>query len=407
MGKQPPVWQNKIIRYGTQPASEFLAHPNNPRRHPVRQRKALRGSLDTLGFVAPIIVNERTGYLLDGHARVEECLTLNEDMPLPTIWVNLSEAEEKQFLLTFDYMTYMAQYDAQLVQSLAGDDDLRALVAQMDDEQRKAIEDIQASIAGIAVQEPAPAIDAEPQISRADELRVQWQTELGQLWLIRSQDGKRTHRVLCGDSTSEADVSRLMGGRKADCVVTDPPYGVQMDKGFGGFGGFGTPIARRQYADTWDSQRPQKDTFTLHIRQAKHAIIFGGNFFADLLPVSTHWIVWDKLQTMPTFGDCELAWTNLDRKSIKKYTVEYNGLIGKEKERYHPTQKPVKLFVALITDYTEPANTVFDPFLGSGTTLIAAEQTGRVCYGMELSPAYVAVILQRATDAGLTCEKEG
>jgi DNA modification methylase len=105
---------------------------------------------------------------------------------------------------------------------------------------------------------------------------------------------------------------------------------------------------------------------------------------------------------MPTFGDCELAWTNINRKSVKKIVFEYNGLIGKEKERFHPTQKPVGLFSKIISEYFE-AN-VYDPFLGSGTTLVACEQTGRVGYGMEIDAGYVAVTLQRLNDMGLTPE---
>jgi DNA modification methylase len=185
-------------------------------------------------------------------------------------------------------------------------------------------------------------------------------------------------------------------------LFTDPPYGIKMDKGFEGFegfGGFGTPIARRQYADDWDSDRPSQEAFDLILAHSKQAILWGGNFFADLLPKSTHWIVWDKNQTMPTFGDCELAWTNLPRKSVKKYEITYNGLIGKEAERYHPTQKPLKLFSAVLADYTEQNQLVFDPFLGSGTTMVAAQNTGRKCYGMEISPAYGAVILERMITA--------
>lgn len=95
---------------------------------------------------------------------------------------------------------------------------------------------------------------------------------------------------------------------KVDLVLTDPPYGVQRDKGFGGFGGFGTPIARRRFeSDEWDSDRPDDETLLLTVGAGRLAILWGGNFFADVLPRSTHWIFWDKLQTMPTFGDGEIA----------------------------------------------------------------------------------------------------
>lgn len=115
---------------------------------------------------------------------------------------------------------------------------------------------------------------------------------------------------------------------KVDLVLTDPPYGVNMSEGFGGFG---EPIARRQYPDQWDESRPHSDTFKLILSKCQSAIIFGGNFFADVLPQSMHWLVWDKLNTMPIFGDCELAWTNINRKSVKKKVVECILIEAEEK----------------------------------------------------------------------------
>jgi DNA modification methylase len=184
-----------------------------------------------------------------------------------------------------------------------------------------------------------------------------------------------------------------------DLVLTDPPYGVKRDKGFegfGGFGGFGQPIARRRFEDdNWDSKRPPRETFALILDSAIRVLIFGGNFFADILPRGTHWIVWDKLNTMPTFGDCELIWTNIGRKSIKKITVEYNGLIGKEAVRLHPTQKPVKLLIKILKEYSGVGNIVLDPFIGSGTTLVAAKELGRKAIGIEIEEKYCEIAAER------------
>ena len=186
-----------------------------------------------------------------------------------------------------------------------------------------------------------------------------------------------------------------LGGVMADLVLTDPPYGIGMDKGFEGFGGFGTPIKRRQYDDAWDDKRPDKVVFDLILARCKKAVIFGGNFFADLLPQGSHWVVWDKLNTMPSFGDCELAWTNVDRKSVKKKTVEYNGLLGKEQARQHPTQKPLKLMQLLIEDYSEPGHLILDPFMGSGTTLRAAKDLRRKAIGIEIEEKYCEIAAKR------------
>lgn len=182
---------------------------------------------------------------------------------------------------------------------------------------------------------------------------------------------------------------------KVDAVVTDPPYGVRRDKGFGGFGGFGAPIARRQFDDDWDSDRPSAECFGLILNAAPVQFIFGGNFFADMLPQGTHWVVWDKLNTMPTFGDCELAWTNSPRKSVKKIVVEYNGLIGKEQTRSHPTQKPVLLLEKVLEQYTKSGESVIDPFMGSGTTGVACANLGRKFIGIEIEEKYFDIACER------------
>lgn len=181
-------------------------------------------------------------------------------------------------------------------------------------------------------------------------------------------------------------------------LLTDPPYGVKRDKGFGGAGGFngtGKPIPRRNYTDDWDAEAISQDGIDNATKNANKSIIFGGNFFTDKLPVGEFWLVWDKHNTMPTFGDCELAWTNIERKSVKKYDVQWNGLIGKEKERFHPTQKPIKLLADIVQDFSKEDDTILDLFGGSGSTLIACEQTNRRCFMMEISPEYCDVILQR------------
>ena len=124
-----------------------------------------------------------------------------------------------------------------------------------------------------------------------------------------------------------------------------------------------------------------------------------GNFFADVLPVGNHWIVWDKLNTMPTFGDCELAWTNIKRNSVKKVTVEYNGLLGKEQERQHATQKPVAVMAYCVTNYTKAGQAICDPFMGSGTTGVACMNLGRKFIGIEIEPKYFDIAVERITNA--------
>lgn len=183
-----------------------------------------------------------------------------------------------------------------------------------------------------------------------------------------------------------------------DLLLSDPPYGINRSQGFqgaGGFGGSGKPIERRQYIDLWDRQRITTDLLRLSLHHVKAAIIWGGNFYAEWLPASTHWLVWDKLNTMPTFGDCELAWTNIDRQSVKKVVIEWNGLLGKEQAREHPTQKPVALFAWCIKTYSQDTDSILDPFMGSGTTLIAAKNLGRNAIGIEIEEKYCEIAARR------------
>ena len=188
----------------------------------------------------------------------------------------------------------------------------------------------------------------------------------------------------------------LPGLGEVDLVLTDPPYGVGLDK-FRDlpFGRSGKLIAVRKSGDTWDSDRPSARLLESVIDAGHAAIVWGGNFFADILPRSTHWISWDKLQTMPSFGDCELAWTNIPRKSVSKVTVQWCGLLGKEQSRQHPTQKPLALMVWCIETYSKPCTTILDPFMGSGTTLRAAKDLGRKAIGIELEEKYCEIAAKR------------
>lgn len=193
------------------------------------------------------------------------------------------------------------------------------------------------------------------------------------------------------------EVMPLLG--KVDACITDPPYGIGADKGFEGFGGFGTPIARKQYKGNWDDSRPPKEVFDTILEWTKCAVIFGGNYFTDLLPVGRHWFVWDKKNTMPTFSDCELAWSNIDRKSVKLLTYEYNGLIGKREKREHPTQKPVEVMSWCIQKLPKGMDVIIDPFLGSGTTMVACAKLGRKGIGIELDPEYFEIAVKRVQEA--------
>lgn len=176
-----------------------------------------------------------------------------------------------------------------------------------------------------------------------------------------------------------------------------------MSSGKGTVGGEGM-IKAKIYSviEGDDSTEAAKNALSV-LTDIKNKIVFGGNYFTDFLPPSRCWIVWDKENT-GNFADAELAWASFD-KGVKLYHWLWNGLSrkGERKEelisRVHPTQKPVGLFKQILEDFSEPGDIVIDSFLGSGTTMIACENTGRKCRGIEISPDYCAVILQRFKDA--------
>jgi DNA modification methylase len=198
------------------------------------------------------------------------------------------------------------------------------------------------------------------------------------------------------------DTMKRMEDKSVDLILTDPPYGINADKGVGGFGSSKTD---NHYKGGWDNSTPPQEVFDEILRIGKKVIIFGGQFFADKLPTNGHWIVWDKKGDIAfdnPFGDCELAWTNINKKSVKKYKVIQQGFISEEKIRFHPTQKPAHLFKQIIEDYSEDGTLIYDPFLGSGTTALACKQLGRNYIGSELDKGYYDIALNRIANAQQT-----
>lgn len=186
---------------------------------------------------------------------------------------------------------------------------------------------------------------------------------------------------------------------KVDAVVTDPPYGIDMAGGFSGAGGFSKPIARREYEGDWDSEAPDADVFKMIVECARQSIIWGGNYFTDKLPQAPFWLVWDKENSMPSFSDAELAWTNIEKKSVKRIRYMQNGCMSREKERWHPTQKAVEVMRWSISHLKDDPQTILDPFMGSGTTGVAAVQMGRKFIGIERESKYFDIASKRIEDA--------
>ena len=440
------LWKNRIVDYGEVSPADLHPSPMNWRTHPQFQREALLGILREVGLVQDVLVSKRSGHIVDGHLRV--ALALQESQPtIPVKYVDLSEHEEQLILTTLDPITGLAQADeARLrelldsthAQDVALQDFLRGLVTEYGVQPEP--------------QDLPPGEEVEPHLDRAEELRQQYGVEPGQIW----QCGR--HRVMCGDALDETVLQHLVSGGAPRMIFADPPYGISIaatNESVGGgeaydipFGGVKNrrphnpavgggqrykdktghyPIERRRGSDgaaaPFGSTKMRGTIGAPHVvpvgkyfpiegddttrtaiqaattllglyPQAIH-IWWGGNYYADHLPPSACWLVWDK-ETTGHFADCELAWTN-QAKAAKLFRHRWNGMLrdSEREKRWHPTQKPAALAAWAYQILGTAQDTILDPFLGAGPSLLAAEQTGRTLSGIEIIPEYVAVSLDR------------
>jgi len=198
---------------------------------------------------------------------------------------------------------------------------------------------------------------------------------------------------------------KTMESGSVDAVITDPPYGFGQNIVNVG----NCPAYVDEYA--WNDAPPTDDYFDEIFRISKNQIIFGGNYFPVLWRKPCRgFIFWDKIQCSNNHADGELIWTSFNR-NAKQYRYCFSGNrfgwensihgVGLSSNRVHPTQKPTDLMTAIIQDYLQPAYTIFDPFMGSGTTGVAAVQLGRNFIGCEIDPKYFAIAEKRIHEATL------
>jgi DNA modification methylase len=335
--------------------TELIAAEYNPRQLTKDQHKDLTDSIKRFGLVDPLIVNthkERKNVLIGGHQRLKiaTMLGLKE---IPCVEVELNPAKEKELNIRLNKNVGEWDWDA-----LANYFDVGELTEWgFTDDELQFYED-----------EPTEGLIDDDEVPEVEEAI----TKQGDLWLLGE------HRLLCGDATKKEDVEVLMDGNKAELMITDPPYGINADKMTMGTG------KKDFYRGDWDSKKPN---ISLLLTYCKKMIVWGGNYFTDILPITNDWLCWHKKNDGLSFSEFELAWTNLG-KNTRHISHHWSG----EKKK-HPTQKPLEVFIWCLK--LVDLNIVFDPFLGSGSTLIACEKTNRKCYGMEIDPHYCDVIVKR------------
>ena len=182
---------------------------------------------------------------------------------------------------------------------------------------------------------------------------------------------------------------------KVDAVVTDPPYGIgENHRKVASRGKLADPVDYGEF--DWDAQPCSPEAIATMRACSRQQIIFGGNYFE--LPPTSCWLVWDKLNGDNDFADCELAWTNLTG-AVRRVRWLWNGMIRQgHEERFHPTQKP-RGVMEWCLGFVPDAQTILDPFMGSGTTGVAAVKLGRKFIGIEIEPRYFDIACKRIEDA--------
>ncbi|MCX6625489.1 MAG: site-specific DNA-methyltransferase [Acidobacteria bacterium] len=373
--------------------------------------------------------------MIDGHLRARMAISSGQPT-VPITFVSLSDEEEALILATIDPVTGLAGTDQELLDSLITDIRLSDLGMELG----TGLNDLLNSLSP----DPALAVtEGEDDVPAVPENPV---SRLGDLWLCG--DGRSQHRVLCSDATSAEAVARLLGERKPLLLVTDPPYGIELDSEWRDRAGLNTAPGHKRTpaskaAAKANPQYPAEASYMKHRTKGHTETTISGDTRADwseafeLVPslqIAYVWhaskftrevlngllrigfehhqqIIWDKTRTVLTrtlyWFQHEPCWFVRKKNAAWYGKAGENSTIwaspspkfimgGSDEEKYdHPTQKPVDLMRRPILNHTKRGELVYEPFLGSGTTLAAAELTERVCCGIELDPKYVDVVLQR------------
>lgn len=358
----------------------------NARRRTDRSASLIAESLKRYGAARSIVIDE-DGRILAGNGTVEgakkagidklRIIEAEGDELIAVRRTGLSEDEKVGLALADNRSSDLSEWDHDMLRQLSEEHDLTPWFE--DDELLAEVLD---TVEGNTDPDDVPEPPEEPV------------TKLGDLWVLGN------HRLLCGDSTDVLAVQRLMDGQKADMVFTDPPYGISVVKNGKVGADFG--VAKKgHYAEVIGDNTTQTAHDAIAVCQSLQIpvqIYWGGNYYADRLPPTSCWLIWDKRGDsgiVNTFADCELAWTNMTGPA-RIHKQLWNGMIreGEKDQRVHPTQKPVALAEWAVKQYLK-GSIVFDLFLGSGSTLIACEKLRKACYGIEMSPAYCDVIVKR------------
>lgn len=365
--------------------ADIVPYDKNPRKNDGAV-DAVAESIKQCGYCAPIVIDE-DNIILAGHTRLKALKKLKYKECECVRKVGMTEEQKRKYRLLDNKTNELAEWDIDLLKGELDGLDFLDFDFGFDIADESAPQAI--------VEDDAPEVDNQDEPI----------TKLGDIWQL----GR--HRLMCGDSTDKATVEQLMDGKKADMVLSDPPYGMCLDTDFSGaVGSLGRKRGTRgnKYdkviGDNDDFKPELITTFFENFAYCKEVFLFGADYFAEFLPNKNDgsWLVWDKRkesQADAIGSEFELIWSKAKHKR-RMLRHDWFGFLSSQnskdaQHRVHPTQKPVTLLVDIIDQWGKDCNVIVDLYGGSGSTLIACEQLNRTCYMCELDPKYCDVIVKR------------
>ena len=383
----------------------LIPHPKNPNTHPETQVKLLAKIIKNQGWRNPIVVSKLSGFIIAGHARLKAAQLLElEKVPIDYQEFE-NEADEWAHLVADNRLAELANPDDSMLAEL-----LRELTADGIDLELAGFgeDDLSDLLGGL---EEGDA-DADANIEKADELRNKWDVKPGQVWTLGN------HRLMCGDSTDQDTVARLLDGDKPHLMVTDPPYGVEYDPTWRD-NVVGAPNKKNSdrargivYNDNRADWREAWALFPGDVAYVWHAGVFSP-VVADSLDSCQFekraLIIWAKSNYPMSRGHYhhqhEPCWYGVRKGATghwngdRKQTTLWKIDSPRKSETGHSTQKPIECMARPIRNNSKEGDLIYEPFSGSGTTIIACENLHRHCRAIELNPGYVAIAVQRWADA--------
>jgi DNA modification methylase len=351
--------------------ADLTPDPQNARQHDDKNLKAIQGSLKEFGQRKPIVITE-AGVIVAGNGTVEAAKRLGwtdiEVVKVPNDW---TPDKVKAFAIADNRTAELANWNQEV------------LTTQLLELEAEGWE-----LAEFGFEPLELPNDDKPIIEDEIPESAPGRVALGDIWQLGN------HRLACLDATLESSLESLVT-EQIDMIYTDPPYGIEHSgKGITGDAkgnDFGEILGDSDLNAAKNVYQITRDKYP----KASH-VFWGANYFASAVDDGYGWIVWDKQREGETFSGAELAFVNKGVK-VNVFRHQWHGMIKaseRGQSRVHPTQKPIALASWVFDNYGKP-KTVLDFFGGSGSTLIACEQTNRTCYMMELDPKYCDVIIER------------